>query len=76
MDYTRYVGRCLIFLLLAIVFDVTGLVILLLGIFAPLTFWDFFVFTGPLIIFLSLVFWAFWYLGNIYVADEDLLLPQ
>ncbi|KAG7325988.1 hypothetical protein KOW79_010913 [Hemibagrus wyckioides] len=60
MDCTAYVGRCFGFFLLAVVLDVAGLVLFLLGIFAPLSFWDFFVLSGPIIIFLSLIFWIFW----------------
>ncbi|KAL7826653.1 hypothetical protein AOLI_G00318620 [Acnodon oligacanthus] len=52
---------------------VVGLILFLLGIFAPLSFWDFFVLTGPIIIFLSLVFWIFWYLGNLTVPYQQLL---
>lgn len=72
MDYSSYLGRCLPFFLLAVFLDVAGLILFFVGIFAPLSFWDFFVFSGPLIIFLSLVFWIFWYLGNLEVED---LLP-
>lgn len=72
MDYSSYLGRCLPFFLLAVFLDVAGLILFFVGIFAPLSFWDFFVFSGPLIVFLSLVFWIFWYLGNLEVED---LLP-
>ncbi|KAL4648148.1 hypothetical protein GN956_G8350 [Arapaima gigas] len=76
MDYSKCPGRCLIFLCLALIFDTAGLVIFVLGIFAQFSFSEFFVFSGPIIIFLSLVFWIFWYLGNIMVSDEELLLPK
>uniref|UniRef100_A0A8C9SFM6 Transmembrane protein 238-like n=1 Tax=Scleropages formosus TaxID=113540 RepID=A0A8C9SFM6_SCLFO len=58
-------GRCFHFFFLAVIFDVAGLIIFFLGIFAHFSFSDFFVQSGPIIIFLSLVFWIFWYLGNI-----------
>ncbi|KAJ0058142.1 hypothetical protein NL108_008722 [Boleophthalmus pectinirostris] len=61
---------------LAIVLDVVGLLLLLIGIFAPLSFWDFFVFSGPVLIFLSLILWIFWYLGNLKVPEEELNLPK
>uniref|UniRef100_A0A4W5RQR4 Transmembrane protein 238 like n=1 Tax=Hucho hucho TaxID=62062 RepID=A0A4W5RQR4_9TELE len=61
---TSSMGRCVFFLILALVFDVVGLILFFLGIFAPWSFWDFFVLSGPLLIFLSLVFWIFWYLGT------------
>uniref|UniRef100_A0A4W5N2G9 Transmembrane protein 238 like n=1 Tax=Hucho hucho TaxID=62062 RepID=A0A4W5N2G9_9TELE len=73
---TSSVGRCVFFLILALVFDVVGLILFFLGIFAPWSFWDFFVLSGPLLIFLSLVFWIFWYLGSLTVPYEELILPN
>jgi len=73
MDCKACCGRCALFLVLAILCDVVGLVILLVGIFAPISFWDFFVLSGPLLIFISLVFWIFWYLGNLTVPYAELL---
>lgn len=73
MDFITYLGRCLLFFFIAIVLDVAGLILFLIGVFAPLSYWDFFVFLGPVIIFLSLVFWIFWYLGNLEVSMEELL---
>ncbi|KAL0198795.1 hypothetical protein M9458_007335, partial [Cirrhinus mrigala] len=73
MDCKERVGRCFLFLFLAILFDVAGLVLFLIGIFAPISFWDLFVLSGPIIIFLSLVFWIFWYLGNLTVPYHELL---
>lgn len=73
MDYTPYLGRCMVFFFAAIFLDVAGLILFFLGIFAPFSFWDFFVFSGPLILFLSLVLWILWYLGNIEVPLEELL---
>ncbi|KAG9279218.1 hypothetical protein AMEX_G4730 [Astyanax mexicanus] len=70
MKCSEFVGRCVGFFILAIVFDVVGLIIFLLGVFAPLSFWDLFVISGPIIIFLSLAFWIFWYLGNITVQTH------
>lgn len=73
MDYIGYLGRCLLFFFIAVLLDTVGLILFIIGVFAPLSFWDFFVFSGPLIIFLSLVFWTFWYLGNLEVPMEELL---
>ncbi|CAL8304095.1 unnamed protein product [Lota lota] len=73
MDYTPYVGRCLCVFLVAILLDAVGLTLFLIGVFAPVNFWDFLVFTGPLIIFSSLGLWILWYLGNIEVPPEELL---
>lgn len=66
----------IVFLTLAVILDVVGLALFFVGIFAPLTFWDFFVLSGPLLIFLSLVFWIFWYLGNLTVSEEELDLHK
>lgn len=68
--------RATFFMVLAVFLDVVGLVLFLVGIFAPLSFWDFFVLSGPLLIFLSLVLWIFWYMGNITVSDEELNLNK
>lgn len=66
-------NRCTnVFLSIAVILDVVGLLLLLIGIFAPLSFWDFFVLSGPLLIFLSLILWIFWYLGSLTVSDKDL----
>lgn len=73
MDCKERVGRCFLFLFLAVLFDVVGLALLLIGIFAPISFWDFFVLSGPIIIFLSLVFWIFWYMGNLTVPYHEIL---
>lgn len=73
MDYTSFIGRCLLFFLVAVFLDVVGLILFFIGVFSPISFWDFFVFSGPLIIFLSLIFWTFWYLGNLEVAMDELL---
>lgn len=64
------------FVSLAVIMDVIGLIFLLIGIFAPLSYWDFFVFSGPLLIFLSLVPWIFWYMGNLTVSEEELNLAK
>lgn len=65
-----------VFLSIAVILDVVGLLLLLVGIFAPLSFWDFFVLSGPLLIFLSLFLWVFWYLGSLTVSEEELDLNR
>ncbi|KAI7803123.1 transmembrane protein 238-like [Triplophysa rosa] len=65
-------GRCSCAFWLAVVFDVLGLIILLLGVFGNLFFYDFLIYAGAIIIFLSLIWWVFWYTGNIEVAPEEL----
>lgn len=74
MDYSTFIGRCPLFFYLAVLLDAAGLVLFFIGIFAPLSFWDFLVLSGPLLLFLSLVLWIFWYLGNLEVPVEELLL--
>ncbi|NWU25178.1 TM238 protein, partial [Dyaphorophyia castanea] len=60
-------GRCAAFALLGLLCDALGLLILLLGILAPISSWDFFVYGGALLLAFSLVFWVFWYTFNIEV---------
>ncbi|NXC18871.1 TM238 protein, partial [Corythaeola cristata] len=72
MDFCKLVGRCAVILLLAVLCDVIGLIVLFLGIFAPLSFWDFFVYLGALLLASSLVFWIFWYTFNIEVPFREL----
>lgn len=74
MDITAYLGRCLLFFFIAVLLDAVGLILFFVGIFAPFSFWDFLVLSGPLLMFVSLVFWIFWYLGNLEVPMEELLL--
>lgn len=57
---------------MALLSDAVGLGLLLLGIFATLNYWDFFVYTGSLILALSLLFWLAWYSFNIEVPLEKL----
>jgi len=73
MDYSSCVGRCLLLFFISLLLDAVGLVLFFIGVFAPLSFWDLLVFSGALGIFLRLVFWILWYLGNLEVAMEELL---
>ncbi|NXN21101.1 TM238 protein, partial [Nycticryphes semicollaris] len=72
MAFLKLIGRCALILLLAVVCDAIGLIILLVGLFAPLSSWDFFVYLGALVIAFSLVFWVFWYTFNIEVPHREL----
>lgn len=64
------------FLSIALIMDIVGLILFFVGIFAPLSFWDFFVLSGPVLIFLSLVLWIFWYMSHLTVSEEELNLPK
>ncbi|NXY50359.1 TM238 protein, partial [Ceuthmochares aereus] len=65
-------GRHSVIVLVAVLCDVAGLIVLLLGIFAPLSSWDFFVYVGALLLAFSLLFWIFWYTFNIEVPLKEL----
>ncbi|NWV68516.1 TM238 protein, partial [Malurus elegans] len=58
-------GRCAAIALVGLVCDALGLLILLVGLCAPISSWDFFVYAGALLLAFSLVFWVFWYTFNI-----------
>ncbi|KAM7371467.1 hypothetical protein PAMP_008704 [Pampus punctatissimus] len=76
MDVKKCVGGCVLMFVMAILFDVFGLILLFVGIFANLRvdgrfYGDFLIYTGSLIIFFSLVFWLMWYVGNVQVSEDD-----
>ncbi|XP_051959394.1 transmembrane protein 238-like isoform X2 [Xyrauchen texanus] len=73
----KCIGDCAGLFVLGIAFDITGFALLLVGIFANLrlngTFYgDFLIYTGSIVVFLSLFWWIMWYTGNIKVSSEDL----
>ncbi|KAM9780457.1 transmembrane protein 238 [Neosynchiropus ocellatus] len=68
----RGLGRCACCFWLAVVFDVLGLLVLLVGVFVTVFFSDLLIYAGAIVIFLSLIWWVFWYSGNIEVAPSEL----
>ncbi|XP_026226994.1 transmembrane protein 238-like [Anabas testudineus] len=64
------VAHCKLALVFAVLMDLFGVVSLLMGVFAPLTikgqdFGDFLVYTGALLVLMSMAGWVMWYSGNI-----------
>lgn len=68
----RGLGRCVACFWLAVAFDILGLLVLLIGVFASVFFYDLLIYAGAIIIFLSLIWWVFWYSGNIEVPPAEL----
>lgn len=66
------VGRCKCAFWFAVFHDILGLFVLLTGVFWEVFFHDFLIYAGAVIIFLSLIWWVFWYTGNIEVPPEEL----
>lgn len=77
MDLRGAIGACLPVFVLAVIFDVTGIILLFLGIFANLRldglfYGDFLIYTGSIILFFSLGLWLMWYLGNVPAPYDPL----
>ncbi|XP_061425829.1 transmembrane protein 238 [Lethenteron reissneri] len=71
----RGIGRCAYAFVLAISFDVAGVALLTWGLFGDVIYFDLLIYCGAILVFLSLVWWIFWYTGNIEVPlsefDDD-----
>lgn len=68
----RGLGRCTCCFWAAVAFDTVGLSVLLIGVFVTVFFYDLLIYAGAIIIFLSLIWWVFWYSGNIEVPVVEL----
>ncbi|MED6291994.1 hypothetical protein CHARACLAT_029215 [Characodon lateralis] len=68
----RGLGRCACSFWLAVAFDIVGLTVLLIGVFVNVFFYDLLIYAGAIVIFLSLIWWVFWYSGNIEVPPVEL----
>lgn len=68
----RGLGRCTCCFWAAVAFDIVGLLVLLIGVFVDVFFYDLLVYAGAIVIFLSLIWWVFWYSGNIEVPPAEL----
>ncbi|XP_029453441.1 transmembrane protein 238-like [Rhinatrema bivittatum] len=73
----RRCGRCSLLIWLALVFDVAGLALVLVGIFGSLqrqgrSFGDFLIYSGGIVLFFSLLWWLLWYLCNLEVSLDEL----
>ncbi|KAF0032149.1 hypothetical protein F2P81_014439 [Scophthalmus maximus] len=68
----RGLGRCVCCFWLAVAFDIVGLFVLLIGVFVNVFFYDLLIYAGAIVIFLSLIWWVFWYSGNIEVPPAEL----
>ena len=70
-------GRCRLALAFAVLMDAAGTGALLTGIFARLRlrgrdFGDLLIYSGAVLVFLSLLGWIMWYTGNIEITPEEL----
>lgn len=66
------VGRCKFSFWFAVAHDILGVPIILVGAFGGFVIHDLLIYGGAIIIFLSLIWWVFWYTGNIEVPPEEL----
>lgn len=66
------VGRCKCPFWFAVSHIILGVSIMMVGTFAGFFIHDLILYAGAIIIFLSLIWWVFWYVGNIDVPPGEL----
>ncbi|XP_056285739.1 transmembrane protein 238-like [Pseudoliparis swirei] len=66
------VGRCKCSFWFAVAHDVVGVFFMMVGVFGGLVIHDLLIYAGAIVIFFSLIWWVFWYSGNIDVPPEQL----
>ena len=66
-------GHCKHFFWLGVTFDTVGAATLFTGVFCRLPYYDMFLYLGASMIFFSLLWWTFWYSGNIELSSEEAL---
>lgn len=67
------VGRCKCPFWFAVFHIILGVGIMMVGTFAGFFIHDLILYAGAIIIFLSLIWWVFWYVGNIDVPPVELV---
>lgn len=67
------VGRCTCPFWFAVSHVILGTGLMMVGMFAGFLIHDLILYAGAIIIFLSLIWWMFWYVGNIDVPPGELV---
>lgn len=67
------VGRCTCPFWFAVCHIILGVGLMMVGTFAGFFIHDLILYAGAIIIFLSLIWWMFWYVGNIDVPPAELV---
>ncbi|XP_015444082.2 uncharacterized protein LOC107195601 isoform X2 [Pteropus alecto] len=64
-------GHCRHFFWLGVIFDIVGATALFTGAFADLSHCGLLLYLGSIIVFFSLLWWVFWYSGNMELTPEE-----